>query len=567
MNTQETVGADTVETDALDPDAALGLLPRPAGLARGEGRFEFGDGTVLDADPASAGVAAWLRGALGPATGLPLRDAPTAALPPSDAPAPASVISLRANHTDLGTEEYRLIIRPDRVSIESGGAAGVFYGAQTVRALLGPQAFRTARVDASAAWQLPVLTVTDAPAFRWRGALLDVARHFLPTREVLRFIDLIALHKLNVLHFHLTDDQGWRLEIKRYPRLTEVGAWRRESPLGDRRHGRFDARPHGGCYTQDDIREIVAYAADRHITVVPEIDVPGHTGAAIAAYPELGNTDIADWPGTPEVNTRWGIHDNVLNAEESTLAFVHGVFDEVLELFPSRYIGVGGDECPSVQWEHSPRALARVAELGLPSPDAIRGWYTARLWEHLAARDRTPFGWDEICDGEIQPPREGEHGTVVAAWRAAEHAVTAARAGYRVVLCPEDEVYLDWRQADGPGEPIPVGKVTDLPRVYAFEPVPPGLRDTPEAALVLGAQCNIWTEHLDSARAIDYAAFPRLSAFAETVWSGGKRDLDDFRARLSVHERRLDALGVEYRRDLGPLPWQSRPDAPGWPRE
>ncbi|HLK42634.1 MAG TPA: beta-N-acetylhexosaminidase [Thermoleophilia bacterium] len=552
--------AAVTDPDAVDRGTGLGLVPRPVEIKRSDGWFKLTADAVLDADAGSAGVAALLRGWLTPATGFPLHDAST----PADEARP--VISLSCDAADLGAEEYRLVAAPGRVSIESGSDAGVFYGAQTLRALLGPRAYRSARVG-DEAWRIPALTIADRPRFGWRGALLDVARHFLPVRDVLRFIDQIALHKLNILHLHLTDDQGWRVQIKRYPRLTEVGAWRRESQIGDRRHDRFDGRPHGGYYTQDDIREIVAYAAERHITVVPEIDVPGHTGAAIAAYPELGNTDVPGRPADLEVVTRWGIHEDVLNAEESTLRFVFEVFDEVLALFPSRYIGVGGDECPPVQWEDSARARARIAELGLSSADAIRGWYTAQLGEYLAARGRTLFGWDEICDAGIQPPaRDSASGTVIGAWRSVDHGIAAARAGYRVVMCPEDQVYLDWRQADGPDEPIPVGKVTDLARVHAFEPVPRDLLGTPEAGLILGAQCNIWTEHLDAARAVDYAAFPRLSAFSETVWGGADRDFEDLRARLAVHERRLDALGIEYRRDAGPLPWQSRPDALGWPR-
>ncbi|GAA4263255.1 beta-N-acetylhexosaminidase [Dactylosporangium darangshiense] len=261
---------------------------------------------------------------------------------------------------------------------------------------------------------------------------------------MLRFIDLLAVHKLNVLHLHLTDDQGWRLEIRRYPELTRVGAWRRESMVGSRQHRRFDGRPHGGYYTQDDIREIVAYAAERFVTVVPEIDIPGHSQAAIAAYPSLGNA-----AGPVEVSTSWGISSRVLNVADTTLDFYRRVFDEVLELFPGPYIGIGGDECPKEEWRASPHAQLSGAE-----------------------RDR-----------------------------------------------------------------------------------------------VLGAQCNIWTEHLPSARAVDYAAFPRLCAFAETVWSAPERDLAAFRHRLATHLGRLDALGVEYRPDAGPLPWQTRPDAQGWPKD
>ena len=554
--------------------AELGLIPRPQHVSLDAGAwFTIGPATVIDADEASAGAAVWLWGALAAASGFALRIS-TGGTGTADADADSDagadgVIRLRVadpregennrptNRGQLG-EGYELVAGAGGVAITGGGPAGVFYGAQTLRALLPAAAFRRARTGVES-WRVPAVTVTDRPRFGWRGALLDVARHFLPKHDLLRFIDLMALHKLNVLHLHLTDDQGWRLEIRRHPLLTGVGAWRRESPVGDRGHGRFDGRPHGGYYTQDDIRELVAYAAARHITVVPEIDVPGHTGAAIAAYPHLGNTDAPGHPAAPEVATGWGIYEHVLNAEQSTLEFLYDVFDEVTDLFPSRHIGVGGDECPTAEWEAGPRAQARIAELGLPGADALRFWYAARLAEHLAKRDRVLFGWDELADGELPP------GAVIASWRGRDGAVAAARRGHDVVLCPEDQVYLDYRQSDDPGEPTPVGTVSTLAHVYAFEPVPPGLTAA-ESAHVLGAQCNLWTEHIDSARALDYMAFPRLAAFAETVWSAPERDYADFERRLTVHEHRLAAFGVEYRRATGPLPWQSRPDAPGRPR-
>lgn len=551
----------------------LGLVPQPRSAWVGAGGFTLTESTVLDADEASSGAATWLRGALGPATGLPLRDGHG----PHDAITmrvfdPAAVAD---SATDLGIEGYRLSVTADGVTIEATSAAGSFYAAQTLRALLPPAAYRRAPID-SEPWHVPHVVISDQPRFGWRGALLDVARHFMLKQDLLRFIDLIAMHKLNVLHLHLTDDQGWRIEIRRYARLTEVGAWRRESPIGDRRNGRFDGRPHGGFYTQDDIREIVAYAAARHVTVVPEIDVPGHAGAAIAAYPHLGNTDAPEFPSEPEVDTNWGIRDNVLNAEESTLDFFRDVFDEVMELFPAQHIGVGGDECPTGPWESSPRARARITELGLTSADAIRHWYVARLAEHLAKRGRLLLGWDEILDldvdadgvstgvGELPPD------AVIASWRGTVGGINAARRGHQVVMCPDNQVYLDYRQSQDPGEPIPVGTVSTLAHVYAFEPVPSELTPT-EAERILGAQANVWTEHMDSARAVDYMAFPRLAAFAETVWSSATARADsaesaEFERRIAVHERRLDALGVEYRPRTGPLPWQSRPDAPGWPR-
>ena len=516
----------------------------------------FDDATVVDADSGSGPAAAWLRGALGPATGLPL----------GSGVGPANAITLRVVGDDCGDqcgvsapEGYRLSVRSEGVLVEAVDPAGAFYAVQTLRALLPADAYRRSRI-ASGPWRAPATTITDWPTFAWRGAMLDVARHFLPKQDLLRFIDLLALHKINVLHLHLTDDQGWRLEIRRFPRLTEVGAWRSESPIGDRRHNRFDGRPHGGFHTQDDVREIVAYAADRFITIVPEIDVPGHVTALLAAYPELGNTDVPGRIAPSSPATDWGILEDVLNAEHSTLEFLHGVFDEVTALFPSRYIGIGGDECPTTQWAASPLAQARMAELGLTSPDEIRTWYVARLAEHLALRGRDVFGWDEICDGALPP------GAVVASWRGTAGAVKAARLGHSVVLCPEEQVYLDYRQSDGPDEPISVGTVSDLAHLHAFRPVPDGL--TPEeAARVLGAQCNVWTEHMDSARVVDYMVFPRLCAFAETVWGGPGQDYDEFVGRMASHELRLDALGVEYRRGGGPLPWQRRPDALGWPRE
>jgi hexosaminidase len=517
------------------------LIPKPVTATPADGDFALDRDTVIAAGPEVAGVAGWLRGALAPATGYPL--------PPGPAGPGAIHIGLTAG---LAAEEYRLRVRPDGVRINAGDPAGAFYAAQTLRQLLPPEAFRAARTGRPA-WTIAGADIADRPRFRWRGCLLDVARHFMPKPAVLRFIDLLAMHKLNVLHLHLTDDQGWRLEIRRYPKLTEVGAWRSESPIGHYLHEKSDHRPHGGYYTQDDIREIVAYAADRHITVVPEIDLPGHSQAAIAAYPELGNLDEP-----LEVSALWGIGTNILNAEESTLDFYREVFDEVLELFPSRYICIGGDEVHKAQWENSPRVQQRIRDLGRRDEHELQSWFVHQFAEYFTARGRQLLGWDEIIEGGLAP------GATVLSWRGAVGGVIAARFGHEAVMCPFPSVYLDYRQSERPGEPIPVGTVTTLSDVYAYEPLPTGLTDV-EAARVLGAQCCVWTEYMDSPRVVDYMAFPRLCAFAETVWSPADRDFDDFRLRLAVHERRLDALGVEYRHDDGPRPWQSRPDAEGWP--
>ncbi|WP_084958455.1 beta-N-acetylhexosaminidase [Thermoactinospora rubra] len=516
------------------------IIPKPVRLDRRPGRFVLDDRTALTADPALSQVAMWLRGELGPAVGGEL-------LPRE----PASG-TIRLRLADLPAEAYRLTAGPGEVLVEAGGPVGAFYGAQTLRQLLPAHAYRRA---GARPMELPAVLVEDRPRFAWRGCLLDVARHFMTKHHLLRFIDLMAMHKLNVLHLHLTDDQGWRVEIRRYPRLTQVGGWRRESQTGW--NGAMDGQPHGGYYTQDDIREIVAYAAARQITVVPEIDLPGHTQAAIAAYPELGNLD------TPlEVATTWGIGVNVLNAEDGTVEFFKNVFDEVLELFPSPVVCVGGDECRKDQWKTSPAAQRRIAELGLRDEEELQSWFIGRIGDHLAARGRRLLGWEEILEGG-GPAR----GAVVAAWRGDLGAVLAARAGHDVVACPNTSVYLDYRQSDGADEPVPFGTVLTLQDVYAFEPVPAELRGTPEAARVIGAQCAVWTELIDSDRRIDYMVFPRLSAFAETVWSGPGRDFAGFSERLAAHLERLDAIGVEYRRASGPLPWQTRPGVPGRPED
>ncbi|HYQ66389.1 beta-N-acetylhexosaminidase [Actinophytocola sp.] len=432
----------------------------------------------------------------------------------------------------LPPEGFRLTVDADGVRVASADAAGACHARQALRQLLGPSAFRAAGIH-NGPYELPYGVVEDWPRLRWRGCLLDVARHFMPKAGVLRFLDLMAAHRLNILHLHLTDDQGWRIEVPAFPRLTEVGAWRAGSWVGRPPDGTpgHDGRPHGGYYTVDDLREIVAYAAERHITVVPEVDVPGHSQAAIAAYPWLGATGA-----TLEVLTRWGVNENVLAVNERTVDFYRQVLTHVTEVFPSRVICVGGDEVPTTQW-----TVEHAAALGLSDVDELRGWFLGRLVTHLESLGRRAMAWDDA--GPLS-----RH-TVIGAW-------LNTPAGHDVVLCPEEHVYLDHRQSDHPDEPVPVGYLRTLADVYAYEP--------PVSPRVLGAQAQVWTEHLDNARRVDYAAFPRLAAFAEVVWSAHARDYEEFEARLVRHHLpRLDALGVEYRPLAGPHPWQMRPGVPG----
>ncbi|KOX24325.1 beta-N-acetylhexosaminidase [Nocardiopsis sp. NRRL B-16309] len=550
-------------------------MPRPASAATGEpGSLTLTQTTRVSADASAAGVLAWLQREVGAATGLPL------AAGDEDSAQIRLSVDPRAG---LGREGYRLIVDGEGAIIVGHDPAGLFYGAQTLRQLLPAAAYRRAPTG-DTAWTLPPVSITDAPRFRWRGVMLDVARHFLPKHEVLRFIDLMALHKLNVLHLHLTDDQGWRVQIRRYPKLTESGSWRTRSQQGAGRPPTFDGRPHGGFYTQDDIREIVAYADARHVSVVPEIDVPGHSQAAIHAYPELGES------GDIPVGTQWGIFDEVLAVTDHVLDFYKNVFDEVIELFPSTYVHVGGDECPKTQWRDSPSAQQRIRDEGLADENELQSWFIRQLDAHLAKRGRRLLGWDEILEGWLWEDGDARTGAerraegssedggavggggrreglrpdaTVMSWRGEEGGIAAARAGHDVVMSPTHTSYLDYKQSESEDEPVPVGTLLRVEDVYLAEPVPAGLT-AEEAERVLGAQVNVWTEHMDTPRRLDYMVFPRLSAFAEQVWSTGPRDYAEFEPRLRAHLDRLAALGVEYRPLDGPRPWHTRPGLVGW---
>ncbi|MFC9006024.1 beta-N-acetylhexosaminidase [Streptomyces microflavus] len=555
--------AEGPDTPTSRGEAVPGLVPAPRGLTwgpPGQEPFRLGEATVISAAPGTEGVARRLRATVGAATGLPLAEATEAA---DGTAGPRVELSLDAA---LAPEAYRLAVDTSAVRITGGSAAGLFWGTQTFRQLLGPDAFRRAPLAPGRTWDVPAVVVEDEPRFGWRGMLLDVCRHFLPKDDVLRYLDLLAAHKLNVFHFHLNDDQGWRIEIKRHPRLTETGAWRSRSKYGHRASELWDETPHGGYYTQDDIREIVAYAAERHIRVVPEIDIPGHAQAAIAAYPELGNTDVVDTAALT-VWDSWGVSPNVLAPTENTLRFYEGVLEEVLELFPaetSPFVHIGGDECPKDQWKQSPLAQARIAELGLKDEDELQSWFIRHFDTWLAERGRRLIGWDEILEGGLA------EGAAVSSWRGYAGGIAAAEAGHDVVMCPEQQVYLDHRQDGGPDEPMPIGYVRTLEDVYRFEPVPPGLSE--EAARhILGTQANVWTEVMQNRSRVDYQVFPRLAAFAEVAWSSlpapADRDFAGFDARMTDHYARLDALGVDYRPPGGPLPWQRRPGILGRPIE
>jgi hexosaminidase len=520
----------------------IAVIPQPARLTPGSGAFTVGAGMVIWTDEASAAIGRQLAAYLAPATGFTLEVR-------SGGDAPAGGIQLRRDASlaqALGSEGYRLDVRPDRVVAQAAEPAGLFYAVQTIRQLLPPEIFRSQRV-ADRSWTMPAVSIEDVPRFGWRGAHLDVARHFMPKEFVKKYIDLLALHKMNSFHWHLTEDQGWRIEIRKYPRLTEVGAWRKETLVGrpnrDTTKNRYDGTRHGGFYTQADVREVVAYAAERFVNVVPEIEMPGHAQAAIAAYPWLGNHPDRQL----EVWNRWGVNENILNAEPRTIAFMQDVLGEVLELFPSRFIHVGGDEAVKTQWRSSPRAQARIRELGLKNEEELQSWFIRQMDAYLTARGRRLVGWDEILEGGLAP------GATVMSWRGVRGGIAAARAGHDVVMAPTTYTYFDYYQSSNrDSEPLAIGGLLPLDSVYGFEPIPADL-EPQYAKHVLGAQGQLWTEYMPTSRQVEYMAFPRMTALAEVVWSPKeRRNFADFSRRLDVHLRRLDALDVKYRRPSVP---------------
>jgi hexosaminidase len=519
-------------TPAADRPA---LIPAPVRLKTGQGSFELTDKTVLVAQTPASAAAERLAAELRVPTGFPL---PVRQEPPAD-----QRISLeldRELESTLGSEGYRLLVTPGQVTIRAAGEAGLFYGGITLRQLLPPCVLSPITVASPQPirWAIPCVEIEDFPRFPWRGLCLDVARHYMPPEFIRKLVDLMALHKLNSLQLHLTDDQGWRLEIKKYPRLTEIGSVRKESPRkGDRAHG--DGTPYGPLfYTQEQMRDLVAYAAARQVTLVPEIEMPGHLLAALAAYPEYSCRG-----GPFQVRTQWGIEPDILcPGNDGSLVFVREILSEVIGLFPSRFIHIGGDEAPRTRWQQCPKCQARIKAEGLANAAQLQTWLNHRIEGFLTSRGRRLIGWDEILEGGLTP------GAAVMSWRGTEGGLAAAQAGHDVVMSPTSHCYFDYGQARGPDEPEAIGGLIPLDKVYAFEPLPAKLA-ADQRRHILGAQGNLWSEYLWTPQDVEYFAFPRAAALAEVVWSPAHgRDFAAFRQRLPHHLQRLDQRAVHYRR-------------------
>jgi len=516
------------------------LVPRPASMTVNSGDpFQLDDDTVLVATGPATDAAWLLHDLLRAGTGLRLPVTDTA--PPTGA-IEFTVVGESPAEWTTAREAYRLEITDTGIRVSAAAPAGLIQAVHTLRQLLPADTLRSVAV-AAAPFALPALVIEDEPRFAWRGLMLDVARHFLPKESVLRIIDLAALHHLNVLHFHLTDDQGWRLPVPGWPRLTEISSWRTETTIGHAlAEAGFDGTPHGGYYTVDDLREIVAYAGQRGMTVVPEIDLPGHVRSVLAAYPELGNTGERK-----PVATTFGIFSEVLAPTEEALRFCRDVFDTVTDIFPSNFVHIGGDECPRTEWRDSRFAQEKAAELGLPGPEMLQSWFTRQYADHLAGRDRSIIGWDEILDGGA--PSDA----VVMVWRDFAIAAKAIEKGHRVIVAPVQAAYLDYYPSDLPEEPLHIHNQITFEDIAEFEPVPDGA----DESSVLGVQSQLWSEYLPTSRAVEYALFPRLAAAAELAWSTPEvRRADPLLERIAGHLKRLDALGVNYRPLDGPHPWQ-----------
>jgi len=486
-----------------------------------EGDFLLSPKTQIFSASTILREAEYLAGKLRCATGFPfVIDSQPAA--PKEIPAIELIAD--ADLHRLGKEGYQLAVEGESVKLRSSTAAGIFYGIQTLLQLLPPVLF-DGRPRPEISWSLPRVRIEDSPRFGWRGAMLDCGRHFMPLEFIRKFVDLLALHKLNIFHWHLTEDQGWRIEIKKYPRLTEVGAWRRETVRGNLNHlPHGDGVPHGGFYSQEEIRALVTYAAARHITIVPEIEMPGHSQAAIAAYPELGCTSE-----TLEVGTRWGVIENILTPSEQTISFMQDVLTEVIALFPSPFIHIGGDEAAKTQWEASSAIHARMTEVGAKDMHELQSYFIRRMDEFLTKQGRRLVGWDEILEGGLAT------GATVMSWRGVKGGIEAARAGHDVVMAPNTHTYFDYQPTQTP-----------LEKVLAYEPIPDELNPD-EARHILGVQGQIWTEHIPTPQRVEYMAFPRLCALAEVGWSSpNSRQVGSFNERLRGHLKRLDALGVNY---------------------
>ncbi|UFH56112.1 beta-N-acetylhexosaminidase [Spirosoma sp. KNUC1025] len=436
----------------------------------------------------------------------------------------------------LGAEGYMLTVTPKQIVITAEQPQGFFYGVQSLMQLMPAAVFSSAKVD-GVTWSVPACTVEDQPRYGYRGSMLDVGRYFYPVPFIKKYIDLLAVHKMNTFHWHLTEDQGWRIEIKKYPELTQKASIRPSTMVGHYRDHKYDNKPYGGFYTQDEVRDIVKYAQDRFITVIPEIEMPGHSVAVLSVHPELGGNLDRMLP----VSSTWGVHEQVLFPREETFTFLENVLTEVMALFPSQYIHIGGDECPKIEWKQSKFCQALMKEKGLKDEHELQSYFIQRIDKFVTSKGRRIIGWDEILEGGLSP------NATVMSWRGINGGIAAARQNHDVVMSPTTYCYLDYYQADPKTQPVEIGGFLPLEKVYSFNPSVTDSLTADQAKHVLGVQANVWSEYLPTTHYVEYMAYPRLIAIAETAWTPGEaKNFDDFKQRLEAHKKRLDYLNVNY---------------------
>lgn len=527
------------------------IVPAPKWEQQLPGRFPVDENTVIVAEDDLLNEAEYLRELMADRFGkkIPIK---------ASAGHFENEIELRVEPGDQAPESYELVVIPDKVLVKATAAKGVFMGLQTLRQLFNEP-------DQERGLETATITgvhIKDAPRFSYRGMHLDVARHFQPVSFVKKYIDMLVLHKMNTFHWHLTEDQGWRIEIKKYPKLTEVGAWRNGTVVGKLPWTENDNEVYGGYYTQEEIREVVQYAAERHITVIPEIELPGHSSAAIAAYPEL--SCFPERPTTPNhgvlsakskelqqngnpkvVYEEWGVTNDVYCAgKESTFAFIEGVLDEVVELFPSTYIHIGGDECPKGHWEQCNNCQERIKQEGLADEHELQSYFIRRVEKYLNSKGKQIIGWDEILEGGLAP------NATVMYWRSWDNhksVITAANEGHEVIMTPNSHMYFDHYQADPENEPDAICCLSPVQKVYEYEPVPEELLESGKEDMIIGAQANVWTEYMKDADYVEYMVLPRMAALSEVVWTAKEgKDYRDFLFRLQGMQNLYDQAGYNY---------------------
>lgn len=511
----------------------VAIIPQPRSIKYTNKSFEFNENTKIIYKDIDKDVAQYASSILSRSTGYPLQ------LSGEGKQLDNCLIFKKINDSNLGKEGYRLDVYNNYIMVSANTDNGLFYGFQSLLQLL-PAKVYSSNVQNSVRWIVPGVNIVDKPHFKWRAMHLDVSRHFMPIEFVKKFIDLLAIHKFNRFHWHLTDDQGWRIEIKKYPRLTEVGAWRDGTLIGlntqPESEKKYDGIVHGGYYTQDEIKEVVQYARKRHIDIMPEIEMPGHAQAAIASYPELGCTGK-----NPGVKKDWGGSKYIFCADENTINFIENVLDEVLELFPSKYIHVGGDEVSTGHWVNGERVKVTMERYNLKDMYEVYGWFMGRINRYLKLNKRTMVAWDEIIEGGI--PDEA----VVMSWRGNTGAIQAANMGFYTVNADSNYTYFDKYQSESGSEPLAIGGLITLEDVFNFNPVPSELSFN-NRKFILGAQGQLWTEYMPNPDHVEYMAFPRECALSEVLWTYKNTNFDNFENRLRNHLKRLDTLNVNYRR-------------------